>query len=70
MGQTLIGSLSLTNLKQQKAQLRNAHVKYIVIHRPRDGLYSWNGWLPPVAQFRRTYHEVYSGPDMIVLRVD
>jgi hypothetical protein len=68
-GTTLIDQLSLNDLARQKAQLRNGHVKYIVIHRPRNGLYSWNSWLPPVARFLQTYHEVYSGPDIVLLRV-
>jgi len=68
-GQTLIDRLSLTNLERQRKQLRDAHVKYVVIHRPRDGLYAWNAFLPPMLRFLRTYRQVYSDPNLIVLRV-
>ena len=68
-GQSLIDRLALTDLGRQRVQLARAHVKYLVIHRPHDGLYAWNKFLPPIAEFLRTYRQVYSGPDLIVLRV-
>jgi hypothetical protein len=67
-GATLVDRLALTDLHRQQVQLRDAHVKYVVIHRPRNGLYSWNAWLPPVSAYFRTYRKVYDGADMIVLR--
>jgi hypothetical protein len=69
MNQTLVDRLSLADPERQKTQLRNAHVKYVVIHRPRSGLFSWNTWLPPVSRFLQTYREVYSDPELIILRV-
>ena len=69
MGETLIDRLSLTDLVRQRAQLQEGHVKYVVIHRPRNGLHLWNNWLPPVSAFLQTYRKVYDGPDLIVLRV-
>ena len=66
---TLIDRLSFTDLEHQRAQFRAGHVKYVVIHRPRNGLYAWNAFLPPVSAILRTYREVYSDSDLIVLRV-
>ncbi|HTT84232.1 MAG TPA: hypothetical protein VMF67_12175 [Rhizomicrobium sp.] len=77
MGQTLVNRLPLYDLRREKAELREAHVKYIIIHRPQNGLYGWGDsllytWdnkLPSISQFLRTYRAVYDGPDLLVLRV-
>ncbi len=69
MGETLIDRLSLTNPERQRQQLRQAHVKYLVIHKPRNGLYAWNGFLPPIARFLQTYRKDYNDSELIVLRV-
>ncbi|MGH6878711.1 MAG: hypothetical protein ACREHV_15220 [Rhizomicrobium sp.] len=69
MTTTLINRLPFDNLTWQREQLAQAHVKYILLHHPRNGLYQWSGKLPRVAQFLKTYRAVYSGPDMTVLRV-
>lgn len=69
MGKTLVNRLPYADLGATKIQLRQAHVKYLIIHWPQNGLYAWNPWLPPVAQFLRAYQTAYSGPDMTVLRV-
>jgi hypothetical protein len=69
MGETLLYRLQLTDIQKQRAQLARAHVKYILLHRPRNGLYRWNKEFAPVAQFLKFYRVVYSGPDMAVLRV-
>jgi hypothetical protein len=68
-GSTLIDRLSFTDLARQRKQLREGHVKYVVIHRPHNGLYAWNAFLPPVSAFLRTYQTVYDDPDLMVLRV-
>lgn len=69
MGDTLLNRLSLTDLPLQKRQLSRARVKYILIHRPRGGLYEWNRELPPISRFLSTYTPVYDGADITVLRV-
>ncbi|MGH6878712.1 MAG: hypothetical protein ACREHV_15225, partial [Rhizomicrobium sp.] len=69
MGNTLLDRLSLTDLSKQREQLAHAHVKYILLHRPKNGFYGWNKELAPRAQFLKTYRAVYDGPDMTVLRV-
>jgi hypothetical protein len=69
MGNTLLFRLAITDLAKQRAQLARAHVKYILLHKPRNGLYVWNPELAKVAQFRKTYRTVYDGADVTVLRV-
>lgn len=69
MGQTLINRLSLTDVRKQQEQLRQAHVKYLVIHKPRNGLYAWNKFLPPLAEYLGAYRLAYSDPELLVLRV-
>lgn len=69
MGQTLINRLSLTDVRKQQEQLRQAHVKYLVIHEPRNGLYAWNKFLPPLAQYLHTYRLAYGDPELLVLQV-
>ncbi len=68
MGITLLNRLALKNLPVQREQLVQAHVKYILLHRPAHGLYPWSGELPSERQFREFYRIVYKGPDMILLR--
>ena len=69
MGQTLIDRLSLTDPVRQREQLRRAHVKYVVIHKPRNGLYAWNDdVMPPMAKVEHAYREVYNDSQLIVLR--
>jgi hypothetical protein len=69
MQTTLVDRLAFANLSAQRRQLVQAHVKYILLHRPRNDLYRWNEELAPRAQFLKTYHVVYDGADMTVLRV-
>jgi hypothetical protein len=69
MGDSLVYNLKLADIRAQREQLIRSNVKYILIHKPRNGLYAWNKDLAPISQFLRTYREVYDGPDMIVLRV-
>jgi len=69
MATTLVNHLSLQDLALQREQLTQAHVKYILLHRPAKGLYAWSKGLAPEAEFLRTYAKVYDGPDMTVLRV-
>ncbi|MEI9989160.1 MAG: hypothetical protein WDM86_03895 [Rhizomicrobium sp.] len=69
MANTLIYRLSMTDLNRQRGQLARAHVKYILLHHPRNGLFAWSPALPPPAQFLKTYRAVYDAPDMTVLRV-
>jgi hypothetical protein len=69
MGETLLYRLSVNNLSKQRRQLAQARVKYILLHRPRNGLYVWNKEIAPISQFLKAYRTAYDGPDMIVLRV-
>jgi hypothetical protein len=69
MNDTLLYHLWLKDLKTQRAQLTNAHVKYILLHRPRMGHYRWNSELASVGEFLKTYPTAYSDPNMIILQV-
>jgi hypothetical protein len=69
MGASLLYRLSVVDLSQLRQQLKQAHVKYILLHRPKDGLYVWNRELPPIARFQRFFHTTYNGAHMAVLRV-
>jgi hypothetical protein len=68
MGTSLLNRLSVTDLSRQRRQFLQARVKYLLLHKPANGLYHWNRELPPIAQFRKFYSVVYDGPDMMVLR--
>jgi hypothetical protein len=69
MAATLVYRLSFTDLARQHNQLVQAHVKYILLHHPSNGLYAWNSVLAPVEKYLRAYPTVYEGHDMTVLRV-
>ena len=69
MARTLIQRMPLMDPKKLRTVLAQAHVKYILIHHPRGGLYAWQPALPPVTQLRGAFTPVYDGPDMTVLRV-
>ena len=68
MGTSLINRVSVTDLARQRQQLTQARVKYLLLHKSRNGLYHWNKELPPMAEFRKVYSIAYDGPDMLVLR--
>jgi hypothetical protein len=68
MGKSLLYRVSVRNLPLQRRQLVEAHVKYLLLHKPRNGLYRWNRELAPMAQYRRFYAVAYDGPDMLILR--
>jgi hypothetical protein len=69
MTTTLVNRLPLANLPRQRQQLVQAHVKYILLHHPADGLYAWSEGLAPVAEYMRTYPSVYRDRQLTVLRV-
>lgn len=69
MAETLLYRLSWTDLQKQQKQLAQAHVKYVLLHHPRNGLYEWNKQLEPAAAYTKNYRTVYDGWDMTVLRV-
>jgi hypothetical protein len=70
MAPTLVDRLLATrDLSAQRDMLRTAHVKYVVLHRPRDGLFSWDS-STSAAQWRARFRRVYDGPELTVLRVD
>jgi hypothetical protein len=69
MGASLLYRLSVADLSRLRQELTQAHVKYILLHRPKDGLYRWNRELPPIARFQKFFHTEYNGAYIDVLRV-
>jgi hypothetical protein len=73
LGLALMDRLPMQDLAAQKQALTAAHVKYVVLHKPKDGLFAWhmgNGANNGVmAQYPHIYRPVQDGPDMTVLRV-
>jgi len=66
---TLNDHLQLRDLDQQRRQLTENHVKYIVIHPSQGEFFQWppEDVMPP--QYPRTYPVLYSGNDAVVFGV-
>jgi hypothetical protein len=69
MARTLVYRLPLADPGRLRVALAQAHVKYVLVHHPRGGLFAWPAALPQMTQLRRAFTPVYDGPDMTVLRV-
>jgi hypothetical protein len=63
---TLGNRLALQDLMAQHRQLADAHVKYILLHRPQSAPPGWNRTL---TAYRGAYDTVLNGPDLTVLKV-
>jgi hypothetical protein len=66
---TLGDRLETKDLDQQRRQLTENNVKYIVIHRPDGKLFRWRSEDGQVAQYERTYPVLYSDKEAVVLGV-
>jgi len=44
-------------------------VKYILLHKPKDGLYAWTGYDGSETAWRQNYKAVMDGPAMSVFQV-
>ncbi|MEI9887516.1 MAG: hypothetical protein WDN08_13635 [Rhizomicrobium sp.] len=66
---TLADQLDIRDLDAQRRQLAAARIKYIVIARPRDGMFAWQAADGPRDLYPRRYPLVYDGPERTVLRV-
>jgi hypothetical protein len=66
---TLLDRLQTEDLDQQRRQLAENKVKYIVIHRPDGNLFRWSSEDGPASQYERTYPVLYSDEDAVVLGV-
>jgi hypothetical protein len=61
--------LETGDLEQQRRQLTENKVKYIVIHRPDGKLFQWHSKDGEAAQYPSTYPVLYSDKDAVVLGV-
>jgi hypothetical protein len=66
---TLDDRLVTDNMATQQRQLAAAHVKYIVLHRPRGRLFLWNKADGRLADYDHTYRHVVVDRGLTVLRV-
>ena len=66
---SLIDHLEKEDFARQLQQLKDAGVKYILLHKPKDGLYAWTGYDGSETAWRRNYRAVTDGPAMTVLQV-
>ena len=69
LNKTLEDQLITDDLDQQRRQLTDNKVKYIVIHRPHSDLFQWSPNDGQIVQYLKMYPVVYSAEDAIVLRV-
>ncbi|WP_271598532.1 hypothetical protein [Bradyrhizobium sp. CCBAU 45384] len=69
LGVTLADQLETGNLALQQRQLTAAHVKYIVLRRSKGRSFVWNETDGSVDDYLRTYPQVGSDDEAIVLRV-
>jgi hypothetical protein len=69
LGKTLADRLITNDFAAQQRQLAAAHVKYVVLHRPRDALFHWKNSDGRLADYLRTYRHESQDDDMTVLRV-
>lgn len=69
VNKTLADRLVTDDLEQQRRQLVENNVKYIVIHWPSGGLFRWSPEDGQTAQYMKTYPVLYEGDEATVLRV-
>jgi hypothetical protein len=66
---TLADRLEMGDLDKQKQELRNAKIKYIVIHKPKRRLFHWPDKGADKASYAAAYAAAYDDGDVTVLRV-
>jgi len=69
MNQSLVDSLIIDDLADQRAQLIGAHVKYIVLSAETNGLFVWKDEYGPKSLYASTYRTVYRDQQLTILRV-
>ena len=69
LNKSLEDQLETYDLDKQRQQLAEDKVKYIIIHRPTDGLFQWSAEDGQVDQYEKKYPVLYRGYDAIVLGV-
>ena len=68
MGLTLVDKLQTRDLATQQRQLAAAHVKYVILHRPKDGLFQWKAADGAWNSYTHTYRAVGQDQTLTVLR--
>jgi len=68
MGLTLLDKLQTRDLAPQQRQLAAAHVKYVILHRPKDGLFAWKAADGAWNSYVHTYGVVARDQTLTVLR--
>lgn len=66
---TLADRLEIDDLAKQKRELRDAGIKYIVIHKPKGRLFGWPDKGAGKPSYEANYTPVYDGADVTILRV-
>jgi hypothetical protein len=67
---TLADHLEIKDMAAQSRQLRAAGIKYVILHRPRDGLFAWNkAFEGDFAAYFRTYTMVSASRELTILKV-
>jgi hypothetical protein len=69
VNKTLADRLVTDDLEQQRRQLVENNVKYIVIHWPSGGLFRWSPEDGQAAQYMKTYPVLYEDDEATDLRV-
>jgi len=67
--ETLRDTLVLDDPAALRRQLAENSVKYILIHRQDGSLFRWPSQYAGIDRYQAAYEAVYTGPDVIVLRV-
>jgi hypothetical protein len=68
MGLTLLDKLQTRDLALQQRQLAAAHVRYVILHRPKDGLFAWKAADGAWNSYVHTYRMVSQDQTLTVLR--
>jgi len=69
MGATLLDRLQTRDLTMQQRQLAAAQVRYVILHRPKNGLFRWSARDGVWNAYVHTYRMVDQDRAMVVLRV-
>jgi len=69
MGATLLDGLQTRDLAMQQRQLASAHVRYVILHRPKDGLFQWPAKDGDRAAYEKRYPLVARDGTLTILQV-
>ncbi|HZQ39420.1 MAG TPA: hypothetical protein VFA87_01455 [Rhizomicrobium sp.] len=69
MGMTLLDKLQTHDLAVQQRQLAAAHVRYVILHQPKDGLFQWRARDGDRAAYEKRYPLVARDGTLTILQV-